>query len=850
MSAKWRRSLAWDDQFFPPALWPVKVTLRLLSSIRLAVVLLSLVALYGILASVPIGLLAIIPTFLLYVLTVVAAVAVAGALPAWLVHRGLRAKPRTVRFPIVLGVFIALAALACWQWYARVWPSMVYDPVKHTGVRLFADFVEQYKDITLRRLPGMEMSELEFYSWWPLRVILLVFVVNMVIATVRRIEFNFKNLGVLTVHTGIVVITLGSVYYAGLKREGDTILMAGAPDAEGVPGPGAPQDVFFDNTRIALFLGEQFGWEQRALRGVPRYNDYGLDAASGATLSDVMRTRKPWDVTPKRGLSVAVPPTGAQRVDPDLNVRIVGYAAYADPVEDWLRVDPVPGRPVRPGSKLNPLRVIQLISSLPDAKGNVNPEPAFSFSLLPSDASHSYAENDAMAIEYAMGMDEARWRDLSEPLPPTAMHGLVVEVAGAPPALPTRVVRAVSDGDEFVVDGWSVQVKRITPEPEFPIITEGYKGASSSVAVVRVTPPAASGKKPFERWVYHRFSAINQDLSDERNASGMPKRGPADPAIRIGLIEQDKLRVYFDERPDGSVRAIARMPDPNGTLGESRLRVMNALPEGRFDEVVPKIALRLGEKWAHAEKFERPNPVAADKRQRSGIGTHENAMLAVELTWKSDPAWKRVVWLPFTKYFGLRMGTERQVELPSGAILNMAFGRVQYPLPGFQVQMLDFEMIAYDHRGAPRDYQSTVRVTPTDGSFREFEHITRLNEPLRAPFHWDDSQSWLWNAGRRIIAGLDPNQYKFSQAGWDASGWERTQKLTDQGLAKRPRAAFTILGVGNSPGIHVIAAGGVLMGLGIPWAFYIKPWLVQREKRRIQEQVKAGTYRAPSKASA
>jgi hypothetical protein len=838
--------LAWDDQFFPPALWPVKVTLRLFSSIRLAVLLLSLVSLYGILASVPIGLLAIIPTFLLYVLTVLVAVGLVAAVPTWLVHRLLRAKPRTIRFPIVLITFIALTTIACWQWYVQAWPLLVYDPIKHTGVRLFADFAEQYKDITLRRLPGLEMSELEFYSWWPLRVILLLFVANMVTATMRRIEFNFKNLGVLTVHTGIVTITLGSVYYSGLKREGDTILMAGAPDADGVAGPGAPQDVFFDNTRIALYLGEQFGWEQRVLRGVPRYNDYGLDAAPGPTLSEAMRTRKPWDITPKRSLGVIVPPTSAQRVDPDLNVRVIGYAAYAEPAEDWLRADPVPGRPVRPGSKLNPLRVVDLISGIPNAQGKVNPEPAFSFSLLPSNAAHLYAENDAMAIEYAIGMSDARWNELATPLPPKTDHGLIIQVGDAA----ARVVTA-EEGKSFTERGWRVEVKQLLPEPPFPIITEGYKGASSSVAVVRVTPPAESGKQPFDRWVYSRFPAINQDMLEELNASGMPKRTDADPAIRIVLVEADKLRVYFDEREDGSVRAMVRLPNRVPDFAEQSLRVVDKLPaSGLLEEIVPQIALRLGEKWAHAEKFERPGPVAEDKRQRSGIGTHENAMLGVELTWKTDPSWKRIVWLPFTKYFGLRMGTERQIELPTGAMLNMAFGRVQYPLPGFQVQMLDFEMIAYDHRGSPRDYQSTVRVTPTNGSFKEFDHITRLNEPLRAPFHWEDSASWLWNAGRRIIAGLDPNQYKFSQAGWDASGWERTQKLTDQGLAKRPRASFTILGVGNSPGIHVIAAGGVLMALGIPWAFYIKPWLVQREKRRIQAQVKAGTYRAPTKTTA
>jgi len=34
----------------------------------------------------------------------------------------------------------------------------------------------------------------------------------------------------------------------------------------------------------------------------------------------------------------------------------------------------------------------------------------------------------------------------------------------------------------------------------------------------------------------------------------------------------------------------------------------------------------------------------------------------------------------------------------------------------------------------------------------------------------------------------------------------------------------------------------VLMAVGIPWAFYLKPWLIRRQKRRIQEQLATGTY--------
>ncbi|MEO1535114.1 MAG: hypothetical protein AAFS11_06090, partial [Planctomycetota bacterium] len=154
--------------------------------------------------------------------------------------------------------------------------------------------------------------------------------------------------------------------------------------------------------------------------------------------------------------------------------------------------------------------------------------------------------------------------------------------------------------------------------------------------------------------------------------------------------------------------------------------------------------------------------------------------------------------------------------------------------------LIDFEMIAYDHRGAPRDYQSLVRVEPASAQpalAESYDHITKLNAPLKAPFLWSDSRGVVSNVAGELISHLSPNQFKFSQAGWDRSGWEETQAQVDAGVLDRPTVRFTILGVGNNPGIHVIAFGGILMGVGIPWAFYVKPWLVKRKKKQIQAQL-------------
>lgn len=872
MSVKWERSKRWDDQHIPRWLWPVKAILRAFSSITLAVILLSLVALYGVLASVPIGMLALIPTQLLYAASALACITLAISVvlgPIWML--GPRRASRSARFITLFAGVIVLGGAGLWAWNQFLWPRLHYDPGSGSGLRLFATFADHYKSTTLRRLPGIEMSELEFYSWWPLRTILVLFVLNMIVATARRIEFTFFNLGVLTVHTGIILIALGSVFYGGMKLEGDMLLLAGQPGPDGKPSAGPVQDRFYDNTRVALYVNENGLWEQRPLRDVPRYNEYALDITPGPTASQASGRLPFWKLpkeqtggyeTPQRSLDVPVPPSPFGRsglLSPSL--RIVGYAPYAESEEDWVKVDPATIRVAREGQSLNPLRILSLYDLRPESmKRDAVPaadspppvriedsRPVVAYTLLPAQPQRRISDGGMIAVEYTIGMSAQRWQDLSEPLPDGVSHALVVEVPGAG----FRGVFPVTPGQTFAVGdtGYTLNVKELAAEPPFPIITEGYKGATSSVAIVRVTPPPGDTPAgPFERWVYHRFPEINQDLLDEVNERGMPKRRDASSDIRIAYIDADQLQAYFDELPDGSIRALVREPG-----GRSRVVSPGALNQ---IELVPYVAMRVSERWAHAERFERPRPVPYPTRDKQFVGTHEKAMLCIEASMASPdagPDWKMLAWVPFNKYLGVDQSGERVLNLPDGRELKLAFGRLQHRLPGFGLQMVDFEMISYDHRGAPRDYQSTLRVTPViDGfgrravrEFTEYEHVTRLNAPLRAPFHWDDSRPLVSNVLGRLSGGLSPNQFKFSQAGWDRQGWMDTQKLADEGAIPRPRASFTILGVGNNPGIHIIALGAVLMGAGIPWAFYVKPWLVRRRKAQIQEELKAGTYVPP-----
>jgi hypothetical protein len=72
-----------------------------------------------------------------------------------------------------------------------------------------------------RQAPWMEMTEFEYFNWWPFTLLIALMVTNLVTVTIRRIKFNTVNLGVWMIHTGIVILALGSVYYFSTKVEGD-----------------------------------------------------------------------------------------------------------------------------------------------------------------------------------------------------------------------------------------------------------------------------------------------------------------------------------------------------------------------------------------------------------------------------------------------------------------------------------------------------------------------------------------------------------------------------------------------------------------------------------------------------
>jgi len=580
-------------------------------------------------------------------------------------------------------------------------------------------------------------------------------------------------------------------------QEGDVVLFANMQDS-GQAGP--PASSFYDRDIAALWANlDGFGWEQMPLPDLPRYNDYGPPL-----------TDRELDLTPIRPRDSWIPE--------DLTFRIVGYASYAELEAGWAALDA--NADPAPGATTSPLVDLTLLSSVPGPEGEQTGErPAATLRLAsasPRDRLASLAR--VLSVEFVPQGQSSRWGRLSEPFPTPGEHALRIRLADEQEGdATTHVVR---DGSIVERDGYRIEVDRLLPEPPFPIITEGYRGAQSSVAVLRIEPPDGEA---YTRYVYHRFPEIDQDVLGV-NADGRPIRRDADPAIAIDYLDASGLQVYLSATNGWIIRS----PGGGVRTGEA------LLPERRL-EIAPAVALRIDALHERGAQRELPIPVPENERDRSLYGTRGSAAAAVEV--RTTGGLARTVWIPFSRYLGIDRSAERTITLNDGRELRLSLSRVNRPLPDIALQLIDFEMIPYPHSDIPRDYISTVKVTDMRTGRAEVR-TARLNHPIieRAAMTDIAERSPVANALASIVGLIAPNQYKFSQAGWDAEGWKESKALVDAGQLEEPQAAFTILGVGNNPGIYIIAAGGVMICLGTPWAFYIKPWLLRRRSAAIREK--------------
>ena len=65
-----------------------------------------------------------------------------------------------------------------------------------------------------------EMNEMQFFNAWPLKLLMLLLLVNLIVVTWIRIPLTPPRYGVWCVHLGIIILILGTSFYYREKVEG------------------------------------------------------------------------------------------------------------------------------------------------------------------------------------------------------------------------------------------------------------------------------------------------------------------------------------------------------------------------------------------------------------------------------------------------------------------------------------------------------------------------------------------------------------------------------------------------------------------------------------------------------
>ena len=124
----------------------------------------------------------------------------------------------------------------------------------------------------LRQWRPIEMTEFEWFHWWPFQVLLGLIALNMIITTLRRIPLRVVNFGVWGIHCGVLTLIGGSVWYFTMKVEGDSpvarrqvILSVGGESAAIVASPGARVEIGSDAQKYEIEVSSiDPDWEIRS----------------------------------------------------------------------------------------------------------------------------------------------------------------------------------------------------------------------------------------------------------------------------------------------------------------------------------------------------------------------------------------------------------------------------------------------------------------------------------------------------------------------------------------------------------------------------------------------------------
>ncbi|MDH3283904.1 MAG: hypothetical protein OEQ13_04125 [Acidobacteriota bacterium] len=702
---------------------------------------------------------------------------------------------------------------------------------------------------------SFEMTEMEWFSWWPFVLLLLLMCLSLTIGTIRNIRLNLPNLGVWVTHAGILILTLGCLVYFGLKLEGDALVFRRAAVMQA--GSGAPVSMTLQpGAETVVRRDDERFYRVRVADLNPSYELLtGEDAGKTTYAAQLMiqpfdgdREGRPFirqllagypeyaeDVVPGQGRAIKV--AGKRLLDDDLRVELQYEPATRIHLQHRpaIHVRAVESDEWSEATLRGLPRYHEFVDSPADVMlaGDDGPYRFRPLDLAPRWKQDDRPFGDDVSVRVTgylpFARPEEHWQPGGDQFRPLMRFSLRLGEITAGGDLVANMAHPhhVPIGNQFLdaslrwIEDAAELEREIRPAPASLTVRVPGRGVTRSVPLTE----AAGGPVPIRGTGY---SVQVVDSYPHWSIAG-PGGGKSEASMvlvrvtrgetafmRAVVTPQAELSQDLDEKGHRQGRLIDDRIEmelesyrpPGLTLVAGPLG-LHALAIGRSGEVT-HLPATLGravvfpgdgmevliEAVSETSRLvERPRLIP--RAQRDAKAGTSQSLVRVEV---SEPSGTHVTWVRYSHYaHPSRAGYfPKRVALADGRTLELVYSRETLPLPD-PVALETFVLETYPGGRRERDFISLVRFQQ-DGAWSDLREI-RSNQPTEYRGWWFFQSTW------------DPPDEQRSYAGMNYTG----------------------LGVGNRRGVAIMLAGSIMTVLGTFWAFYIKPLLLRRRLDRQPE---------------
>ena len=763
----------------------------------------------------------------------------------------------------------------------------VYSAIGSAGIPVHWALWEPTTWYALREASWLEMTDFEWFHWWPFYVLVGMFSLVLVVTTIRRIPFNKINLGVWTIHTGIIMLVVGSIEYFATKIEGDVpiaraVMQIAVPDQEPVdmlvmPGSimtvGEEEDEWsFQVTSIdpewELLSGKDSGTraysvsvavqapERRFIRqvilGYPQYTE---DLVSSGD--------------PNQPFARAIKVVGTPVIDEELSIRLKpdvrdhfhvmhSSALYIREVErdeegSFIGVSPWIERPIDDLPRYNNY-LSKLGTTWPfpdDGKTYIKPLDLRADAISTLDP---LGDTPIRVTDYLRAaVLETRTEPGGDELAPSVTVDFRTSEGRSQQYELFAMNQSASNADPSLM-----QFMWIEDETEF----EEFVNPRGPRIVIEIPGVEGSSRTiPIEG-----LSELDPDLPMQPVEGSPYSWRPVRYDERLSIEGRDISMVRVEIEKDGD-RWMRWVFDDTSFNGDLPLPTPG---DGPTDHTVERRELDTGIKMRFEPSTRPPAPVllvAGPDASRLRLLTNfkpEESPVAMDVVIGDSVELVPGISMTVPSYSAYTTTSTRPSIVPKAQLdpsIGNMYSMVRVDVPGSAGREA---WLAYHHWPFP-SRNDVLRRFPWRPTTVELEDgrtvqlmLSRRSEPLPARvsllgfdtqdhiggftgstssiLNWTsrvefENQTGSQEADISVNAPAEQDGFWFFQSQWDPPDPARfTGDVPSLGLN------YTVLGVGNREGVWVQLAGSVLMVIGLMYAFYVKPVLV----RRRQEAALAG----------